>query len=122
MALVTRDVQAEKADIDKTVAGRTVCDLFAELAELNGDEDAIKWRTSEGWRGLSWRQYREQARAATMALLELGFKRGQFGVIMARNVPEHVIADWGIVHAGGGGVSLYNTLSPEQVQYIANHC
>ena len=56
-----------------------------------------------------------------MALKGLGFGPGQFGLIMARNVPEHVIADLGIVHAGGAAVSVYNTLAPEQVEYLANH-
>jgi long-chain acyl-CoA synthetase len=56
-----------------------------------------------------------------MALKGLGFGPGQFGLIMARNVPEHVIADLGIVHAGGTAISVYNTLAPEQVEYLANH-
>jgi long-chain acyl-CoA synthetase len=43
-------------------------------------------------------------------------------VIMARNRPEHLIADLGIMHARGTPVSLYNTLAPEQVQYINAHC
>src|SRR4029077_20322354 len=36
-------------------------------------------------------------------------------------VPEHVIADLGIVHAGGTAISVYNTLAPEQIEYVANH-
>src|SRR5437762_10724925 len=40
---------------------------------------------------------------------------------MARNAPEHVIADLGIVHAGGAAISVYNTLAPEQLEYVANH-
>jgi long-chain acyl-CoA synthetase len=40
---------------------------------------------------------------------------------MARNAPEHVIADLGIVHAGGAAISVYNTLAPEQIEYVANH-
>jgi long-chain acyl-CoA synthetase len=122
MALVARDARAEKEDIDRKVAGRTICDLFAEVAGRRGDEPAIRWGGPGQWQTLTWGQYRERARAATLALLKLGFGKGQFGVIMARNIPEHVIADWGIVHAGGAGVSLYNTLAPEQVQYITNHC
>src|SRR4029453_9929583 len=42
--------------------------------------------------------------------------------IMIRNRPEHVLADMGAVHAGGPAVSFYNTLAPEQIQYIAAHC
>ena len=122
MATVARDVRAENEDIERAIAGKTVCSMFADLAEKHGDEEAIKWRDADGWTGFDWRQYRDRARAATMALLKLGFGKGQFGVIMARNVPEHVIADWGVVHAGGAGVSLYNTLAPEQVRFIAGHC
>ena len=32
------------------------------------------------------------------------------------------MADLGFVHAGGTPVGLYNTLAPEQISYIANHC
>src|SRR5205814_8029936 len=56
-----------------------------------------------------------------LALRSLGFGPGQFGLIMARNAPEHVIADLGIVHAGGAAISVYNTLAPEQLEYVANH-
>src|SRR5205085_10381060 len=59
--------------------------------------------------------------AVTLALRALGFGPGQFGLIMARNAPEHVIADLGIVHAGGAAISVYNTLAPEQIEYVANH-
>src|SRR5438094_8967538 len=51
----------------------------------------------------------------------MGFGPEQFGLIMARNVPEHLIADLGIVHAGGAAISVYNTLAPEQIEYVANH-
>src|SRR5207302_7639285 len=59
--------------------------------------------------------------AVTLALRSLGFGPGQFGLIMARNAPEHVIADLGIVHAGGAAISVYNALAPEQIEYVANH-
>jgi long-subunit acyl-CoA synthetase (AMP-forming) len=119
---MSRDVQAERADIDRTVAGRTVCSLFADLARDHGDDVAIKWRDPEGWQQMTWREYRERVKALTVGLLNLGCGPGQFGVIMCRNRPEHVIADHAIVHTGAAGVSLYNTLAPEQVRYIVGHC
>jgi long-chain acyl-CoA synthetase len=59
--------------------------------------------------------------AMTMAIRQLGVGPGQFGLIMARNVPEHVIADLAIVHTGAAAISVYNTLAPEQIEYLANH-
>src|SRR5713226_2475250 len=88
------DVLAERADIDATVSGKTICTIFADAARNWGDRPALR---------------------------ELGFGSGQFGLIMARNVPEHMIADLGIVHAGGAAISVYNTLAPEQIEYVANH-
>jgi long-chain acyl-CoA synthetase len=41
---------------------------------------------------------------------------------MASNRPEHGAADLGIIHAGGASVTLYNTLAPDQVAWIADHC
>jgi long-chain acyl-CoA synthetase len=38
---------------------------------------------------------------------------------MASNRPEHVIVDVGVMLAGGTPVSIYNTLAPEQTQYVA---
>ena len=38
---------------------------------------------------------------------------------MANNRIEHFLADMGAVHAAATPMSIYNTLSPEQVAYIA---
>jgi len=42
--------------------------------------------------------------------------------IVAGNRPEHLIADQAITHAGGVPVTLYSTLSPEQIVYCVNDC
>jgi long-chain acyl-CoA synthetase len=115
------DVIAERADIDKAVSGKTVCTLFADAVSKWGDRPALHWKEDGEWRSLTWKRYRDEVAAVTLALRSMGFGPGQFGLIMARNAPEHVIADLGIVHAGGAAISVYNTLAPEQVEYLANH-
>jgi len=115
------DVMTQRADIDAAVSGKTVCAIFADAAKNWGDLPALRWKRDGEWHTLDWHGYRAEVAAVTMALRGLGFGPGQFGLIMARNVPEHVIADLGIVHAGGTAISVYNTLAPEQVEYVANH-
>src|SRR5438552_274993 len=115
------DVLAERAAIDAAVSGKTICTLFADAVEKWSDRPALHWKSNGDWETLTWRGYRDLVAAVTLALRSLGFGPGQFGLIMARNAPEHVIADLGIVHAGGAAISVYNTLAPEQVQYVANH-
>jgi len=111
----------QRADIDAAVSGKTVCTIFGEAVKKWAELPALRWKRDGEWQSLDWKGYRAEVAAVTMALKGLGFGPGQFGLIMARNVPEHVIADLGIVHAGGAAVSVYNTLAPEQVEYLANH-
>src|SRR5205809_2553996 len=115
------DVLAERTAIDAAVSGKTVCTAFAEAVTKWGDKPALHWKENGDTRTLTWRGYRDEVAAVTLALRSLGFGPGQFGLIMARNAPEHVIADLGIVHAGGAAISVYNTLAPEQIEYVANH-
>src|SRR5207302_9436229 len=95
--------------------------IFNEAVTKWGDKPALHWKENGDTRTLTWRGYRDEVAAVALALRSLGFGPGQFGLIMARNVPEHMIADLGIVHAGGAAISVYNTLAPEQIQYVANH-
>ena len=114
--------QAESAaEIDAAVANKTVCTMFAETAAKLADTDALRWLAGDRWQSLTWGAYRERVRNVTLGLRARGFGRGQFGLILARNAPEHMIADLGIVHAGGAAISVYNTLAPEQIEYLANH-
>src|SRR6202158_1309073 len=115
------DVIAERSDIDAAVSGKTICTIFADAEKEWGDRPALHWKEDGEWRTLTWKGYRDEVAAVTLALRSLGFGPGQFGLIMARNVPEHVIADLGIVHAGGAAISVYNSLAPEQIEYVANH-
>jgi long-chain acyl-CoA synthetase len=115
------DVMTQRAEIDAAVSGKTVCTIFAEAAKRWADRPALHWKRDGEWHSLDWKGYRDEVAAVTLALKGLGFGPGQFGLIMARNIPEHVIADLGIVHAGGAAISVYNTLAPEQVEYVANH-
>ncbi|HEY8803256.1 MAG TPA: AMP-dependent synthetase/ligase [Candidatus Dormibacteraeota bacterium] len=115
------DVIAERTEIDRAVSGKTVCTLFADAVAKWGDRSALHWKEDGEWRSLTWNGYRDEVAAVTLALRSMGFGAGQFGLIMARNAPEHVIADLGVVHAGGAAISVYNTLAAEQIEYVANH-
>jgi len=118
-----RDIAAERRYIDRTIEGKTLCSVFAATVARLGDHEALIGKTASGERrALSWNQYRDGVREVALGCHALGLTPKSFAVIMARNRPEHVIADLGLVHAGATPVSLYNTLAPEQVRYIANHC
>src|SRR5579859_6060414 len=118
-----RDIKAERAEMDREAHGKTVLTMFEDTCREVPDHVAHNWRDAGGaWHSRTWSQYRAEVRKATAGLKALGFQSGEFEVIMSRNRPENLIADLGVLHARGTPVSLYNTLAPEQIQYIANHC
>jgi long-chain acyl-CoA synthetase len=120
------DVLAERAEIDAQIAGRTIASAFAETVAAQGDNPAYsdKVGTAEGstdWRTLSWNELRETGLKLAAALVEIGVQPGDRVAIMASNRNEHVLADIAAQHAGAVAVSIYNTLSPSQVAYVAGH-
>ncbi len=112
----------ERAAIDAEVSGKTLGDLLLRNAETYGEQPALSWKADGDWQHLTWRAYRERVAEAAMGLEALGVGRGDFVAIMVRNRPEHLIADLAALHLGATPVSLYNTLAPEQIAYIAGHC
>src|SRR5439155_24809841 len=115
------DVIGERTAIDRAVSGKTVCMLFSDAVAKWGDRPALRWKENGDWKTLTWGDYRDEVAAVTLALRAMGCGPGQFGLIMARNAPEHVIADLGSAHARGAAISVYNTLAPEQIEYDSNH-
>ena len=120
---MVRDVMAERSEIDSAIRGKTALTNFEATCKAAPDLEAHRWKDSNGtWHSRTWSEYRTEVRKATAGLKALGFQPGEFAVIMTRNRPEHLIADLAVMHARGTAVSLYNTLAPEQVQYIVKHC
>ena len=119
----TTDVLAERARIESLIAGRTLIDSLADTAVRRADEPAYSDRhgTAEGesWRTLTWAETRERALDVAAALIARGVGVGDHVAIMATNRVEHFLADMGAVHAAATPMSIYNTLSAEQVAYIA---
>jgi long-chain acyl-CoA synthetase len=117
-----RNAAAERREIDASVAGQTVCSLFQSTASRASDADALNWKTGDLWETLSWGGYANQVRDLTSGLIGLGLQPGQFVNILAANRPEYYVSDIAILHAAAVPVSLYNTLAPDQIEYIVNHC
>jgi long-chain acyl-CoA synthetase len=106
--------------IDSPATGRTVNDLFMQTAADHADAPALVHKRDGAWRTITWGEYRDRAAEVAMALRRLGVGRGDHVALMMRNRPEHVIADVGVLLAGGTPISVYNTLAPEQLQYVAS--
>ncbi|HVW35206.1 MAG TPA: AMP-dependent synthetase/ligase [Acidimicrobiia bacterium] len=111
-------------DIDAAVAGRTVPGLFAEMVRTRPDAVAVRWRPAGGeaaTESMTWAEYADQACRVAGALSDLGVQRGDRVLLMMRNRPEFYPADMGALLAGATPISIYNSSSPEQIEYLAGH-
>src|SRR5687768_3554154 len=101
---------------------RTVMEVFADTARTHPDRPALKVKRGGAWQTLTWRQYHDASRRAARALIALGLEPGKGVSIIGYNSPEWLIADVGAIMAGGFPAGVYTTSSPEQCQYITDHC
>ena len=113
---------AERAEIDAVVEGKTIVDFFNRNADNYGDQPAMHFKENEQWAQLTWSEYRGAVHDVAAGLQTLGVGESEFVAVMAGNRPEHVIADYGVVHAGATPVTIYSTLAANQIQYIADNC
>ncbi len=116
-----QSVLAERAEIDAIVEGKTIVDFFNRNADEFANQPAMHWKDGD-WQSLTWGEYRQKVHQVAAGLQSLGVGEGEFVAIMKGNRPEHVIADYGVVHAGATPVTIYSTLQANQIQYIANNC
>jgi long-chain acyl-CoA synthetase len=126
--MASGDVVRQRAEIEGVIAGRTLCDELRQVAEASGDAEAYSdaaraaGGAGDGWQTLTWKQARQRALEVAAGFAALGLAPGERVALMLPNRSEHVLADLGAVHAGGLGVTLYATLAPEQIEYVAADC
>ncbi len=82
---------------------------------------AMNWKTENGWKSLTWGGYHDRCRAFGGALLALGYKPGDTVAITGNNCPEWIIADVGAMYVRGVAGGIYQTSTPEQLEYVAHH-
>ncbi len=121
---MTSEVLRQRAEFEQAIAGRTVCDEFAGIAERSAGRPAYSDRPAPGteWTTLTWAQTRQQALELAAGFAGLGLAPGERVALMMPNRVEHILADLGAVHAGGVPVTFYATLSADQIGYMAGDC
>jgi long-chain acyl-CoA synthetase len=70
------------------------------------------------WRDVSCAQFRDEVAGVARGLIAAGIEPGQRVALMSRTRYEWTLIDYAIWAAGGVTVPVYETSSPEQVQWI----
>ncbi len=79
---------------------------------------AVALRTVGGLQEITWAEYGRRVEAIAAGLAALGVRRGDTVGMMLTNRPEFHLVDTAILHLGATPFSVYNTSSPEQIEYI----
>ncbi|MFI7422211.1 AMP-dependent synthetase/ligase [Nonomuraea sp. NPDC049684] len=112
-----------RAEIEREIAGRTVCEQLRQVAARHPDAPAYSDPDGSGnpggWTTLTYGQARRRILEIAAAFAALGLRRGESVAIMMVNRSEHVLADLGAVHAGGVGCTVYSTFAPDQIAFVA---
>jgi long-chain acyl-CoA synthetase len=91
------------------------------LLKRNAEEYAGEPALTAGDRTLTWARLREQTAMLSRGLGALGLRRGERMMIMMSSRPEHWVIDYAAAHLAAIPCTAYQTLSTEQVGYVARH-
>ena len=100
---------------------QNIYSLFREQIAKYRGEAVFYSRENDAWKSQNWENFESQVEDFACALLAKGLTKGASVAILAGNVPEWTIIDIATIAAGGIGVGIYPTSSPEQCEYIINH-
>ena len=111
----------DRATIDAMVEGQTVPRQFLKTVAAHGDLVALRWKNADdSWGESTYNEFADQVARAAAGLSALGLGKGDRLMLMIRNMPEFHVLDTAALFVGATPVSIYNSSSPEQIEYLCN--
>src|SRR3954471_20374756 len=98
-----------------------MADLALLAARKHAGRRALKYKQGDEWVDVSFEEFGDAVRETALGLMALGLQKGDRVAILANTRPEWAYACFAILSAGGVSVSIYQTNSPSEVQYVASH-
>ena len=112
------------AELDAVVAGTTVPQRFVHLVAAHPDVPALlsmKDDTPGSWNTWTYAETAALVAKAAAGLQSLGVQPGERVLLMMRNRPDFHWLDLGAQFVRATPVSIYNSSSPEEIQYLSHH-
>jgi long-chain acyl-CoA synthetase len=107
--------------VERSTGSKTMADLALLAARKHAGRTAIMHKVGDEWAEVPFEELGEAVSEIARGLMALGVDKGDKVSILSNTRPEWTYACFGILTAGGVSVSIYQTNSPEEVQYVANH-
>ena len=100
---------------------KTIADLLPLAAKKYADRPAQRYKVGDEWVDVTYTELGEAVKEVSLGLVDLGIEAGDKVSILAHTRPEWTQACFGILTAGGALVTIYQTNSPEECQYVLSH-
>ena len=100
---------------------KTIADLLPLAVKKYGDKPAQRYKVGDDWVDSSYAELGEAVKEVALGLIDLGIEPSDKVSILAHTRPEWTDACFGILTAGGTLVTIYQTNSPEECQYVLEH-
>lgn len=107
------------ANIPPVSAGN-VTDQIEDLFVRNPNFPSVSIQNDDGWTTITAAQFRDLVRSVAKGLIAEGLQPGDRIAILSRTRYEWTVADYAIWYAGCVTVPIYETSSPEQVEWIVS--
>src|SRR5207302_817264 len=107
--------------VEASTGSKTMADLALLAARKHAGRTAFKHKQGDEWTDVSFEEFGEAVREIALGLMSLGLEKGDRVAILSNTRPEWSYACFAILSAGGVSVSIYQTNSPSEVQYVASH-
>jgi long-chain acyl-CoA synthetase len=101
---------------------KTVLHALREQARQRGGSPALWTKRSGSYQPTSWRGYLQSVQRCALGLSTLGVQSKDAIAILSFNREEWIVADLGAMALGAVAAGIYTNSSPEQIQYVAQHC
>ena len=96
----------------------SLVDHPVENAEKMPDRVVISVPRGGAWVGITARQFLDEIRAVAKGIVASGVQPGERIAIMCRTRYEWTLVDYAVWYAGAVSVPVYETSSPEQIEWI----
>ncbi|MEM8633252.1 MAG: AMP-binding protein, partial [Pseudomonadota bacterium] len=96
----------------------TLLDCIAAHARDAPDAVAMRQKRLGIWQELSWAELRDTVQDLAAGLIDLGFEPGGHAGILSENRQEWVLAQFGVMAAGGVTVGMYPTSPAAEIRHL----
>lgn len=99
---------------------KSVVEMFHHRVRSTPESEALHFRRDGSWRVLTWKEVGQRSRAMACGLRSLGLANEERVAILSSTRVEWILADMGILAAGGATTTIYPSNTPEECAYVLN--